>query len=491
MNISDYIKKESYRLYINGSYVPSRSGKTFDLINPANNQVFATAYKGDAEDVQLAIDAAREAFDSVWSKTTPKERADLLLKAGEEFNKLKEQFAVAETLDVGKLFGGALYYEAEMARDAFNYYAGVARTLEGKVVPLGPDVLNFVEWCPHGVVGEFLPWNGPLMMGCQKICAILAAGNTVVVKPSSQAPLTMLMLPEVFEKAGFPPGVINVVSGSGAACGDALVKSKKVDMVYMTGGTSTGKDIISCSASTAKTVALEMGGKSPHIVFADCEMEQALRWARFAFTLGSGQVCVSGTRLILQEDIYEEFLQKLKVLCEEFVPGDGFDPKATLATLNHKAHQESVFRYIESGIEEGARLICGGKPYEEKSLASGCFVPVTILADVTPEMRVFQEEIFGPVLCVTPFKTEEEAIAIANSTDFGLAGGVQSRDIKKALRVARGIRGGQIYINSYFSNAMIESAGTGWKESGLGAAGIKKYMTSKTTFVNLAEGNAP
>lgn len=492
MDWRTFIKDTPYELYIDGKYVPSTTGETFDLINPANGEVFASAYKGAVEDCELAVQAARRAFDEgAWPKLTPRERGDLLRKAGDEFAKLKEQFAVAETLDCGKQFGSALYYEAEMAADAFYYFAGLTRTLDGHMVPLGPEVMNTVEWYPHGVVGEILPWNGLMMMGCQKICAILAAGNTVVVKPSSQASLTMLMLPEVFAEAGFPQGVINVVTGSGALIGNYLVESHDVDMVSMTGGTETGKAIIERSKDTVKPIALELGGKSPHIVFADAEIEQALRWAKFAFTLNSGQVCVSGTRLLIEETIYEDFLDQLKTLCETFVAGDGFDQEVTLTALNHKEHADSVFAYIKSGVDEGARLITGGEPFVEPHLQSGYFVPVTVLADVTPDMKIFQEEIFGPVLCVTPFKDEADAIRLANATDYGLAGGVQTRDIKKAIRVARAMKSGQIYVNSYFSNGMIESPGTGWKESGIGVAGIKKYMTSKTTFINLAEGNAP
>lgn len=492
MNWREFIKETPYELYIDGAYTPSASGETFELVNPANGEVFATAYKGGVEDCERAIQAARRAFDEgPWGRMSPRERADLLRKAGDEFSKLKESFAVAETVDCGKQYMSALYYETEMAADAFYYFAGITRTIDGHTVPLGPDVLNTVEWYPYGVVGEILPWNGPMMMGCQKISAILAAGNTVVVKPSSQAALTMLMLPEVFARAGFPEGVVNVVTGPGHLIGNYLVESKDVDMVSMTGGTETGKAIIERSHSTVKPIALEMGGKSPNIVFADADIEQALRWARFAFTLNSGQVCVSGTRLLVEETIYEEFLERLKDLCETFVAGDGFDPAVTLTALNHKEHAAHVFEYIQSGIDEGARLVLGGKPFSEPHLQAGFFVPVTILADVTPEMKVFQEEIFGPVLCVTPFKDEADAIRLANMSNYGLAGGVQSGNVKRALRVARALRGGQIFVNSYFSSGMIEAPGTGWKESGIGVAGFKKYMTSKTTFINLAEGNAP
>jgi len=489
-----YVRKEPYKLYINGEFVPSESGKTFDIINPVNNLPFAKAYKGGAADVEKAILAARRAYDEgPWGRMSAKERSKLLIKAGQILSGRLEEFAAIETLDCGKLYMSVLYYEAQMAVDAFEYFAGKARCLEGKTVPCESGHFNYVLWQPCGVVGEILPWNGPLMMGCQKVSAILAAGNTVIIKPSSWASLSMMLLAEVFHEAGFPAGVVNVVTGSGAEVGDALVKSPLVDMVSMTGGTESGKKIIEASAGTVKDIALELGGKSPNIVFDDVNVDEAVRWAAHAFTLNSGQVCVSGTRLILHKNIYDEFIEKLKDECAKFVPGNGFDYEkgVNFNTLISKEHAESVWAYIAKGKEEGARLVTGGEPYKDEELSKGNFVPPTVFADVTPEMTIFQEEIFGPVLCITPFETEEEAIAIANSTRYGLAGGVFSTNIKRALRVAERIRSGQIYVNTYFSKAMIESPGTGWKESGIGVAGIHKYMISKTVFVDLIDGSRP
>ncbi len=496
MNPYDQVKKEPYKLYINGEFVPSQSGKTFDILNPANNQVFASAYKGSAADAEKAILAARKAYDEgPWGKMSNLERSKYLLKARDVLARYIEKFAVIETLECGKLYPSALYYEGSVSLDAFEFFAGKARCLEGKVVPVdgGGKNMNYVIWQPCGVVGEILPWNGPWMMGCQKIAAILAAGNTVIVKPSSWASLSMLELAGVFDEAGFPPGVFNVITGNGAEVGDVLVKSPLVDMVSMTGGTATGKNIITASSDTVKDIALELGGKSPNIVFADADIESAVKWSRFAFTLNSGQVCVSGTRLLLQRSIYEEFLEKLKAECTKFVAGDGFDYQkgVNFTTLISKEHAKTVWDYIEKGKQEGARLICGGIPYNDPELAKGNFVPPTIFADVTPDMTIFQEEIFGPVLCVTPFDTEEEAISLANATKYGLAGAVFTMNIKKAHRVAEAIHGGQIYINTYFSKGMIESPGTGWKESGIGVAGIQKYMISKTVFVDLNDVSMP
>lgn len=494
MNPLLFVKKEPYKLYINGEFVASESGKTFEVINPVDNQPFATAYKGGTADVQKAILAARHSYDKgPWSKMSAKERSKLLAKAGQILSNRVEEFASIETLECGKLYMSTLYYEAQMSIDAFEYFAGKARCIEGKVIPCETGHLNYVLWQPCGVVGEILPWNGPFMMGCQKVCAILAAGNTVVIKPSSWASLSMLLIAEVFHEAGFPKGVVNVVTGSGDEVGDELVRSPLVDMVSMTGGTDVGKYIIGRAKDTVKDIALELGGKSPNIIFDDVNVDDTVKWARFAFTLNSGQVCVSGTRLILHKNIYEEFITKLKAECEKLVPGNGFDYEkgVNFNTLISKVHARNVWNYIEKGKAEGARVIMGAEPYTDTELSKGNFVPPTIFADVTPEMTIFQQEIFGPVLCITPFETEEEAIEIANATKYGLAGAVFSTNIKRALRVAEKIKGGQIYVNTYFSKGMIESPGTGWKESGIGVAGIQKYMISKTVFVDMIDGSMP
>lgn len=492
MNPMDYIRKEPYQLFINGERITPEVKDTYQAINPVNNEAFAEIYKAGEKETKEAIAAAREAFDNgPWGKMSCAQRSDLLYKAAELLSQRLEEFAAVETMECGKLFGSAYYYDGDKSVDALKYFAGLARCMKGEIVPIDNDTVNLVQWCPQGVVAEILPWNGPFMMGCQKIGAILAAGNTCVVKPSSWGSLTMIMFAELLHEAGFPKGVVNVVTGSGRVIGDILVKSDDVDMVAMTGGTETGKAIIASSSDTVKDVALELGGKSPNIVFDDVDVDDVVKWAKFGFTLNSGEVCVSGTRLILQRSIYEEFLAKLKIECEKDVPGDGFDPNVTLAPLIHKEHCDEVWRYIQSGKDEGARLICGGEPYTDPEIAKGNFVPVTVFADVTPDMKIFQEEIFGPVLCVTPFDTEEEAIAIANGTKYGLAGGVFTKDMKKGLRVAQAVKGGQIYVNSYFSKAMVESPGTGWKQSGVGVAGIKKYMISKTIFIDTKDGSVP
>ncbi|MEL7608041.1 MAG: aldehyde dehydrogenase family protein [Bacillota bacterium] len=494
MEYLEKIKKGLYKLYIDGQFVESVSGKTFDFVNPATGEVFGKGSFGGKEDVERAIAAARAAFDDgPWGRMSGLERGRLLAKAGAILARRAEEFAIVETMDAGKQYMGALYYEVPQSIDAFDFYAHKARTLSGESSRMDGNYLNYVDWYPYGVVGEILPWNGPLMMGCQKICAILAAGNTVIVKPPQWASASLMLLAEVFDEAGFPPGVINVVSGSGSEVGQALVESKLVDMVSMTGGTFTGQQILRASADTVKSLALELGGKSPNIIFEDVDIPNTAKWAVHGFTLHSGQVCVSGTRIFVQRGIYEKFLTAMAEVCKTFRPGNGFDYEkgVNFSTLIHPDHAKAVWEYIEKGKAQGARLICGGEPYTDPELKRGNFVPPTIFADVTPDMAIFREEIFGPVGCVTPFDTEEEALALANGSDYGLAGAVFSGNVKRAHRVAQGIRSGQIYVNTYFSKGMIDSPGTGWKQSGLGIAGIHKYMISKTIFVDLNDVSEP
>lgn len=493
MNYLQTFSKEPYLLYINGQFVPSTSKETFEMVNPANGEVFARAYKGTVEDAEAAIQAARKAFDEVWSKTSGLERGRLLAKARDILKDRMDEFAIIETADAGKQYPSARYYEVPESVDAFDYYSHQARILGGNSKRLNGGCLNYSDWYPYGVVGEILPWNGPLMMGCQKISAILAAGNTVVIKPPQWASASMLVLAQVFDEAGFPPGVVNVITGSGSQVGDYIVKSPLVDMVSMTGGTETGRNIMAAAAGTIKALALELGGKSPNIIFEDVDIANAAKWAVHGFTLHSGQVCVSGTRIFVQRGIYEEFLEAMAQVYKTFRPGSGFDYEkgVNFSTLIHPDHAKNVWAYIEKGKAEGARLVCGGQPYTDEELAKGSFVPPTIFADVTADMTIYKEEIFGPVACVVPFDTEQEAINLANDSVYGLAGGVFSNNIKRAHRVAQAIRSGQIYVNTYFSKGILDAPTCGWKESGIGVAGIHKYMVSKSIFVELNDDNQP
>ena len=491
MNPHTYIRKDPYQLYIGGNFVPSARGDVDISVHPCDNREFARYYRGGREDIMKAVGAAREAFDNgPWSIMSARERGRLLLKAADILGKRTEDFACTEALDCGKLYSGLLYFEVPQAIDAFEFAAGSARHLNGKTVPVdgGGGNMNIVIWQPKGVIGEILPWNGPFMMGCQKIASILAAGNTVVVKPPSRANISLLKLAEVFHEAGFPPGVVNIVTGSGEEAGTVLVENRDVDMVSMTGGTETGRRIIESSAGTVKDIALELGGKSPNIVFDDVDLDDAVDQAIHAFTLNAGQVCVAGTRLLVHAGIHDEFVVRLCGRLEETIrPGDVFKEETNFQPLISKSHKNTVMDYIELGKKEGARLVTGGRSYDDQYLSRGNFIAPTVFTGVTPDMRIFQEEIFGPVLCVTSFSDEDEAVSLANNSRYGLAGAVFTRDVQRSIRVASRLHAGQVYVNTYYSKGINESPGAGWKESGLGIAGIHKYMHSKTVFIHYSE----
>ena len=339
----DLVSKDPYKLYINGEYVPSVSGKTQDCVNPATNEVFAKAYYGDVADAELAVKAARKAFDEgPWGKMAARDRSKILLKAAQIMERRAEEFATLEALECGYHYGSARYYCVPMAVDAFNFFAGKARDLEGKVVPSDYGTLNYVTWNPVGVVAEILPWNGPYLMGCQKINAILAAGNTCVIKPPSWGVLSLLQLAGVYEEAGLPAGVFNVVTGSGGAVGAYLTKHPDVDMVAMTGGTSTGREVIRNSAERIKDIALELGGKSPNIFFEDVDVKTAAKWAVWGFTNHSGQICVSGTRVLVHRSIYEEFIEEMKK--------EGWDRGKDDEELFEFAMHERQYRDYKSGV---------------------------------------------------------------------------------------------------------------------------------------------
>jgi len=482
-----WIQSEPYQLFINGEFTNASEGGVFEIINPATNETIATGSDGTHGDIDRAVAAARAAFDhGPWPRMTGKERGRYLRRVADLLEANQEKFAFLEAADVGKTFARTLDYALPQAIDGFEYHAAKARELGGEVrqVPEG-TFFNYRLWEPMGVVGEILPWNGPLMMACHKVSAILAAGNTVIVKPSENGSLTNLELAKIFAEVDFPPGVVNVVAGQNRELGARLVEHPAVDMVSLTGGTETGKKVLQQAAGTVKKVALELGGKNPNIIFDDADIEDAVQWAIYGAFADQGQICVSGSRLLLQQPVYEEFLELLVDKVSQLKIGDTMDDDTDVGPVITPAHEKKVLDYIATGQQEGAHLVLGGKKVTTTPLDKGNYIEPTIFTGVTPNMCIAQEEIFGPVVTVQPFQTDEEALEIANGVEYGLAAGIWTRDVDRAIRTAGQIRAGQIYLNSYFSPAMLDSPTEGHKYSGVGGAGIHKYMQEKSVFLRM------
>lgn len=483
----NWIQSEPYEMFVGGEWTRGSTGRTFDIINPANNETIARAWEANVDDVNRAVAAARDAFDySEWRHITGKERGDYLRRMAEMIRADAEKFAFFEAANVGKTLHRTLEYSIPQAIEGFNYHAGKAREIGGEVraVPQR-DFFNYRVWEPMGVVAEILPWNGPFMMACQKVSAILAAGNTVVIKPAQDGSLSNLELAKLFARAEFPPGVVNVVAGPGRALGARLVEHPDVDMVSLTGGTETGKQVIRQSADTVKKIALELGGKNPHIVFADADLEQAVQWAIYAAFADQGQICVAGSRLLLHKLIYEDFLDLFVERVSKLKIGDTMQETTDVGPVITPRHEQSILNYIDVGKNEGAQIILGGTKVHDAPFDRGNYIEPTIFTGVTPDMRIAQEEIFGPVVTVTAFHNDDEAVQIANGVKYGLAGGIWTQDIDRALRTASRLQAGQIYLNSYYSPAMVDSPAEGYKESGIGGTGMHKYMQEKTVFVKL------
>ncbi len=472
-------------LFIDNEWLGAASGEKFAVINPATEEVLAEVAKADAEDVDRAVESSRRCFESdEWQNMAARDRGKLLAKAADILQQRLEDIAKLETQQNGKP-----YFESKidisMSVETLRYYAGWTDKLTGETLPVSGSFFTYTLREPVGVVAGIVPWNFPLNLASWKFAPALAAGCTIIIKPASETPLTALAMAEVMNDAGFPPGAFNVITGGGSTVGSALVKHPGVDKISFTGSTEVGKGLMRDAADTLKRVTLELGGKSPNIVFEDADIKAATRGAINGIFYGKGEVCAAGSRLLVQSSVHDELVEQLAARAAKLVPGDPFNKDTRLGAVVSKGQQETVMAYIGSGKSE-ATLVVGGNAATVDG--KGYFVEATVFADAKTGMKIVDEEIFGPVLSVMKFDDEEEGIALANNTEYGLASGVWTRDVAKAHRVARAIRAGTVWVNTYNFYDPAAPFG-GYKASGfgrtLGKLALDGYTENKTVWIGL------
>jgi aldehyde dehydrogenase (NAD+) len=435
------------RLFIGGEFVEAADGATFEVFNPHDGSKLADVAEAKQADVDRAVEAARSAFPA-WSETPAAERGRLLLKLADAIEANSQDLARLESLDTGHPIRDASRLDVPRTAVTFRYFGGMADKLQGSVVPVEKGFLNYVLRVPLGVVGHIVPWNFPLMFTSWKMGPALAAGNTVVFKPAELTPLTSLRMAELMAEVGFPPGVVNVIPGFGPVAGGHLAAHLGVDKISFTGSTSVGRRIVEASAGNLKRVQLELGGKGANVVFDDADLAAALNGSAFAIFHNQGQACIAGSRLILQESIAEEFVERFVRLARSIRLGDPLDPSTEMGPLTSPEHRDRVLGYVKIAVDEGAEVLTGGKAPDDPSLANGCYVEPTVVRAGVHD-RVSQEEVFGPFVTVATFGAEPEALDIANATEYGLGGGLWTRDVQRAHRVAGAIRSGMVWINTY------------------------------------------
>ncbi len=477
------------KLLINGEWRNSAHHTTFETINPATGEALTQVAEARAEDVNLAVAAAREAFDNPageWRKMPAKDRGKLLWKLADLIEKNIDELAELETLDNGKPIFESRYVDMPMVVDVFRYYAGWATKIHGETINTFENAFTYTLREPVGVVGAIVAWNFPLLLASWKLGPALACGCTVVLKPAEQTPLSALRFGELAMEAGLPPGVLNIVTG-GPETGKALVSHSGVDKVAFTGSTAVGKEIMRSAADTLKRVSLELGGKSPNIVFADSDLDSAVKGAINGIFYGKGEVCCAGSRLFIEGKVQDEFLDKLIARTRKMQPGDPLDPKTRLGAIVSQEQMNTVLRYIEAGKREGAQLLTGGNRVQVGN-GNGFFIEPTIFGGVRNDMTIGREEIFGPVLATLSFDDMDQVAEIANQTSYGLAAAVWTRDIKKAHALSRRLRAGTVWINTYgLMDAALPFGG--YKQSGfgreLGMQALEHYTEVKTVWLNM------
>src|SRR6202167_863616 len=481
----DFLRDSPKKLLINGKWVAAKSGKTFESINPANEEVLALIAEGDKADVDDAVKAARKAFEeSKWSSISPHQRSRYLYKIADLIEQNADQLAELESLDNGKPLAIAKVADIAGAARTFRYYAGWPTKIYGETNPSDPSTFNYTLREAVGVCGQITPWNFPLSRASCRVARALACGNTIVLKPAQQTPLTAIRLGELIQEAGIPDGVVNIITGFGPGAGSSIAEHPDIDKVAFTGSTEVGKLILKASAGNLKRVSLELGGKSPNIIFRDSDLDAAVQSATRGVFFNSGQVCTAGTRIFVEQPVYDEVVERLIKHSETMTVGNPLDEKTRLGPLVSKEQFDRVKSYLEIGKGEGAKVATGG----EAVSGAGYFVRPTIFSGVHNQMRIAREEIFGPVGAAIAFKGESDAIFQGNDTNYGLAAAVWTRDVSRGLKVARALKAGTGWINTYGGSDSISPFG-GDKQSGfcreLGIHSLELYTQIKSVYVKL------
>lgn len=477
------------KLFINGEFVDARSGETFRTSNPATEELITEVASAGEDDVAAAVDSARAQMEpgSDWQKMKPRDRAKILWKLADILNANAAEIGRIETLDNGKPIFESQYVDTPAAAECLYYFAGWSGKVTGETIPVQDGAFTYTLREPVGVVGAITPWNFPLMLAVWKIAPALACGNTIVSKPASNTSLSLLKFAEYAREAGLPAGVLNIVPGRGSVVGNAMLDHPGIDAIAFTGSTEVGRELMARASKTLKKISLELGGKSPNIVFADSDLDAAAKGALNAIFYGKGEVCAAGSRLLVEDAAHDELLSKITERAAKMAPGDPMNPKTRLGAIVSKDQMETVLGYIESGKNEGAKLLAGGER-GDIGTGKGYFVKPTIFDEVDPSMKIAREEIFGPVLATIRFSDVDDAIAKGNATVYGLAAAVWTRDISKAHRVARSIKAGTVWVNTYNLYDPALPFG-GFKESGFGRDqgrdALEKYTQTKSVWMNL------
>ena len=481
--------KQRYNLFINGEWVDPKSGEWLETINPANGEKLSIIADAGKEDVDAAVKAAREAFENGWKDTSIEERSSILLEIADIIDENKDELAAIETLNNGKPIRETSNLDIPLSSDHFRYFAGVIRSEEGSSNILNGRYLSLILREPIGVVGQIIPWNFPFLMAAWKLAPALATGNTIIIKPSSETSLSILRFAELVSEV-LPKGVLNVVTGRGSKAGEFLQKHPGLDKLAFTGSTEVGRKIGISAAENLIPSTLELGGKSANIIFDDADFDKAVDGALLGILFNQGQVCCAGSRIYIQESIYDEFLPKVVKAFENIKIGDPMDPETQMGSQISKKQQAKILNYIDIAVKEGGKIITGGKAYEENDLDKGAFVQPTIIEESRNNCTVCQEEIFGPVVVVQKFKDADEVIKLANDSEYGLGGAVYTSNINIALKVSNSIRTGRMWVNTY--NQLPAGAPFGgYKKSGIGREThkmmIDAYSQTKNIFIDMSD----